>query len=156
VALNNINDNSNGSVSIEIIGGTAPYNVIWIGPGGYFSEEEDIVNLTNQGTYAASITDANGCSSSVNTGITGVENVSHPFSVMLSPNPCRNELNIVLNDMSADNAFYRLFDAAGQLVMSGNILRYQSTVQLQNVASGCYWITIGNDRGEKTLPFIKQ
>lgn len=51
---------ADGSISLHITGGNAPYQVTWSGPGGFLSNNRDIAGLA-PGTYTASITDANGC-----------------------------------------------------------------------------------------------
>ncbi len=47
-------------VSISISGGTAPYQVVWSGPGGFASTDENLTNV-NQGDYFLDLMDANGC-----------------------------------------------------------------------------------------------
>lgn len=49
-----------GNVNLNIEGGTGPYNVVWTGPGGFTSTEEDINNL-GAGEYTVWVTDANNC-----------------------------------------------------------------------------------------------
>jgi gliding motility-associated-like protein len=51
---------SNGSIEINIAGGTPPYNVSWIGPNGFTSTDEDLTALSG-GTYNLNLTDDNGC-----------------------------------------------------------------------------------------------
>ncbi|GEM_PF-5732992 len=48
---------NNGSINVNVSGGTPPYNYQW-SPGGYTTE--DISNLTAS-TYTLTVTDANGC-----------------------------------------------------------------------------------------------
>ncbi len=156
ISFEQINDSGNGSINIDIEGGTPPYDITWIGPNGFLSTEEDIIDLVNEGTYAANINDDNGCSTTVNASITGIENQAALFDVIISPNPCTDNLNIDLKSYNLDNAHYRLYDSVGQLIMSDKIVGHRSTIGLQELASGCYWIMIGNDSSEKTLPVIKQ
>ncbi len=62
VSLNGAND---GSISINsLTGGTAPYYYSWTGPNGYSSSLPNISNLKS-GNYSVTITDSNGCSSSL-------------------------------------------------------------------------------------------
>ncbi len=56
---------SDGSIDLEINGGAAPYTVLWSGPGGFSSSDEDITGLAS-GNYSATVTDVNGCSTSGN------------------------------------------------------------------------------------------
>ena len=51
---------SNGSITTQLVGGTAPFNYEWIDENGPFSNDENIINLA-AGTYILSIEDAVGC-----------------------------------------------------------------------------------------------
>ncbi len=51
---------SSGSIEIEITGGIEPYTAAWIGPDGFTSAEEDLVDI-GAGLYELTIIDANGC-----------------------------------------------------------------------------------------------
>jgi subtilisin-like proprotein convertase family protein len=50
--------NANGSIDLDIAGGTAPYSIVW--SNGQFSE--DLSNLAS-GTYSVTVTDATSCES---------------------------------------------------------------------------------------------
>ncbi|MBN2215134.1 MAG: gliding motility-associated C-terminal domain-containing protein [Bacteroidales bacterium] len=52
-------DNS-GVVSLQVSGGTLPYEYSWIGPDGFTATTEDLVNVAS-GNYAVTVTDANNC-----------------------------------------------------------------------------------------------
>lgn len=51
---------SDGSIAAAPFNGTAPYSYLWIGPGGFFSTDQNIDDL-QAGTYTLQLTDANGC-----------------------------------------------------------------------------------------------
>ena len=51
----------NGAVNLVTNGGTPAYSFAWSGPVGYTSSEDTIENLTNNGLYNLSVTDANLC-----------------------------------------------------------------------------------------------
>ena len=51
---------SDGSILMEVSGGTAPYVITWSGPNGFNSSDEDLSNLAS-GTYNVTVTDDNGC-----------------------------------------------------------------------------------------------
>ena len=50
----------NGAIDIDVTGGTEPYDFMWVGPGTFTSNDEDI-NMLTAGTYDLTITDDNGC-----------------------------------------------------------------------------------------------
>ncbi|MCE4566929.1 SprB repeat-containing protein, partial [Maribellus sp. CM-23] len=52
-----------GSINLEVSGGTPGYTYSWTGPDGFTASTQDISNLA-EGTYYVTITDANGCSTS--------------------------------------------------------------------------------------------
>ena len=62
IAVNSVSCNglNNGSIEIEVNGGTPPYSYNWTGPSGYNSIMEDIVNLL-PGVYNLVVTDLNSC-----------------------------------------------------------------------------------------------
>ena len=71
---------SDGSIDLSITGGAGNYNTIWTGVNGYFNISEDIFTLSAS-DYSYTITDANGCSPSVNNSpIT----ITEPLGVQLS------------------------------------------------------------------------
>ncbi|GAA4848062.1 hypothetical protein GCM10023331_35970 [Algivirga pacifica] len=51
---------ADGSIDIEVEGGTPPYTYTWEGPNGYTSNEQDPTGLT-AGKYTVEVIDANGC-----------------------------------------------------------------------------------------------
>lgn len=53
-------DASDGSIEVDVSGGSAPYFYSWTGPDGFSSTDEDLVNLI-AGTYSLVATDDNGC-----------------------------------------------------------------------------------------------
>jgi gliding motility-associated-like protein len=57
-------NSADGAINLDISGGTAPYGVLWNGPNGFESTDEDISDL-HAGTYTGTITDANGCTFTV-------------------------------------------------------------------------------------------
>jgi gliding motility-associated-like protein len=68
---------SNGTILINVTGGSTPYNFSWTGPSGFTSSNEDIVGLA-AGNYNLTLTDANGCLKSITV------TVSQPGTLTLS------------------------------------------------------------------------
>lgn len=55
---------ADGAIDLAVLGGAPPYSIVWSNGLGYASIEEDISGL-EAGGYQATVTDANGCSTSV-------------------------------------------------------------------------------------------
>ncbi|MFH1321817.1 MAG: PKD domain-containing protein [Bacteroidota bacterium] len=54
------NGDFNGSINLNVSGGTTAYTYSWTGPNGFTSTSEDITGL-EAGTYDVTVTDANNC-----------------------------------------------------------------------------------------------
>jgi PKD repeat protein/thiol-disulfide isomerase/thioredoxin len=50
---------SDGSIALDVTGGTGGYTYLWTGPGGFSSAEKDLNGLV-QGAYSVQVTDNNG------------------------------------------------------------------------------------------------
>ena len=65
ITLNNMQNlcfgGGNGSISIDVNGGSGGNNYSWVGPGGFTSTSKNINNLTTAGNYTVTVTDNNGC-----------------------------------------------------------------------------------------------
>lgn len=55
---------TDGSIILSPAGGSAPYALLWSGPGGFSSTSWQITGLA-PGSYTATVTDQNGCSTSL-------------------------------------------------------------------------------------------
>ncbi|MCB0795013.1 MAG: SprB repeat-containing protein, partial [Flavobacteriales bacterium] len=71
---------SDGSIDLTLGGASPPYNVMWSGPAGFTSSQEDISSLM-AGTYQVTITDANGCSTIASYSL----QAPPPITVALTP-----------------------------------------------------------------------
>lgn len=71
---------TDGSIEVEVSGGTGPYNYFWNGPLGFTSITADIDGLA-AGQYTLSIHDANGCNASASYTLVAPE----PIMVGLVP-----------------------------------------------------------------------
>lgn len=59
---------ADGAIEINPSGGAEPYMFIWVGPSGFFSQEQNISNLKG-GAYSVQVLDANGCMTFFNVNV---------------------------------------------------------------------------------------
>ncbi|MGV3528253.1 MAG: T9SS type B sorting domain-containing protein, partial [Flavisolibacter sp.] len=129
---------ANGSISIEVGGGTPSYTFAWTGPGGFTSALQNISGL-NAGTYSVVVTDANGCSNSI---AVDVELVNSTLTL----------------DVSATATFCTANNGTATLTVSGGTAPYQfswsgpggftaSTQDISALAAGTYTVVVTDDKG---------
>jgi hypothetical protein len=104
-----------GSIALEIIGGTAPYTTSWTGPNGFTAQTIQLTGLAS-GVYTAVVTDANGCVAITSVFIlpVGSEYLTQA-PVRVFPNPANSEITI--GELAASLVEIRLYNAIGQEVM---------------------------------------
>ncbi len=80
---------SNGSITINLSGGTAPYVVDWSDAGGVFAQGNELTDLM-PGTYSYAVADANGCSATGQVNLTENSEITIGLAAL---NPTCFELN---------------------------------------------------------------
>ncbi len=65
----NCNNAINGSINLNVLGGTSLYTYNWTGSNGFSSTSQNLTGL-DVGTYAVIVTDANGCTANSNATLT--------------------------------------------------------------------------------------
>jgi gliding motility-associated-like protein len=65
---------NNGSINLDVNGGTAPYTYSWTGPNAFTTTMEDPKNLA-PGIYNVTVTDANGCTANSIATVKQVDNL---------------------------------------------------------------------------------
>lgn len=122
VAVEQVSGNTgggNGSISINVTGGLAPYLYAWTLNGVPFANTKDLNNLFG-GEYAVTVTDATGCT--VASGlitVTGAASTVSPNSDLtwsLYPNPAASEVFLKINEPVSGNVRLSIFDATGRLL----------------------------------------
>ncbi len=97
---------SDGSISLEIQGGTPTYTFGWVGPNGFTSTDEDIANL-EAGTYDLTITDSNDCvvSTSFEVGEPSVLSIDATVSDALCAGDSNGAISIIPSGGTANYSF---------------------------------------------------
>lgn len=149
---------NDGSISIDVSGGVAPYEFLWSNG----ATDEDITDLA-PGTYSLDVTDANGCIQSF--GPFEVEVASNTIqlnsltSIQLSPNP--SNVQAIL-ECSFDRAFdLELFvmNINGQLIYEQRLPMakdFRVILPTADWNAGMYFVQIRTKEGVQIMPLLKQ
>lgn len=132
---------NDGSINLTISGGTPTYSVSWSSG----QSTEDISGLT-AGSYTATITDANGCSTQITVVITSTVGINENTiaAILVYPNPNSGIFTIDLGTNPESNV--EIFDVQGKLVYSAKLINQKTDLQM-NYASGIYNLRISNTNG---------
>ena len=159
-SVSDISDEGNGAVDIVIAGGTAPYEILWSGPGDFSSLNEDISELSEAGTYTADIHDLNGCAVQVQVVVDGINEEAIQFGVDIFPNPFTGNFTMQLKDVNGANVSYRIQDVSGRLVLDKKLGPCPSgkriEVDMHSQASGLYQLTITADGSTRSFKLINE
>lgn len=130
----------NGSISLAIVGGSAPYLINWDGPDmGTVSIDittHTIQNLPN-GTYTISITDTNGCGETVTATVT---NQPNDLQLSLTPNDgaCDHLGSIDVSIGGGTGPFVIEWNGPS----SGSMTVNENTYTIPDLAGGAYTVSI--------------
>lgn len=144
----------NGSIDIDVTGGTPPYTFDWTGPGGFTASTEDLTDL-DAGVYSVTITDDNGCILEV-TDITVINNLSLNGSEITTieafPNPTDGILNIRIEE-NWENASYEVIDITGRNIVQESFFQSSvTTIDMTSLAEGIYYIRVKQGSQAKIIP----
>ena len=140
----NCNGAMDGTIDLTIIGGTAPYQIIWSGPDGFGSTNNDLTGL-GAGTYTATISDINGCTSTASATITA----PNAIQIVLSATEFSGGFHVPCSGSSV---------AIVQSTVSGGTADYSyswigpngftsSAASLIDVSAGNYTLTVTDANG---------
>ena len=153
-----ISDGSNGTINLDITGGTEPYEVYWTGPSNFTSTDEDLSDITADGNYEAEIIDAHGCVSQASSMITGIETLDG-IVFQVSPNPFRESFNLKLTGENSGKISYRIFDASGKLITDQSSPSFKSgttSIDIKSQPAGCYQLQVIAGDFTRTVGIIKE
>ena len=122
-----------GTASVSAVGGTPPYTYLW----STGQTTSGIAGLC-EGTYTATVTDANGCSDIISEFVQvpiGLEEYYELPNIDVYPNPNQGTFTIVFNLGRRQDVLVKLYAISGQVV-------YQARLLNQN----------GQNKHEVTLP----
>ncbi|MDD2984894.1 T9SS type B sorting domain-containing protein [Flavobacterium sp.] len=138
----------NGSITISVTGGLAPYSTSLNNnsAGSFVPNQFTFTNLTGGQTYQIYVKDANGCISSIPVTLDAPVTINPSVNVTYSctGNAVGNTVVVTVNDAVANAVTYSL---------DGGVLQNSNT--FSNVAVGNHTILVRHTNGcEKTVDFI--
>ena len=131
-------DDTNGTIDVDISGGTAPYDTDWTGPGGFTSAEEDLSGL-EAGTYTLTVTDANDCQLTVDVEITAPDpiDVAADITDILCSGDDTGAIDLTITGGTPG------YDTSWVLQSGGS----STTEDLTDLAAGDYEVTVTDGAG---------
>lgn len=132
---------NDASITISGMGGTAPYTYAW--SNGVTTGT--ITGLASSTTYSLTVTDTYGCQATASSYVTGIENREFT-NVNIYPNPVRSG---VLNISTPEQVQIIIYNMIGERMITDNVIG-NSSIQLNDFASGVYLIQISSEKGITT------
>ena len=163
-------NNPSANFSESISGNTATFtnssssvnstlNYSWdFGDGNTSSIQNPSHTYTTSGTYTITLIASNCIFSdtitkTIQIGVTSIEE-SQISAFEFYPNPTTNQIHLkVANKLLG--SIYTIYDFTGKTVLNGQILSEQCVVELSNLSSGIYLLSIGGDL-KQTFKLIKE
>jgi len=149
-----VGNGTNGTITVLVDGGTEPY-MYSIDDKVTFQDSAVFVNLIPN-DYTVTIVDANGCEIVVTQIISDVDNTVFE-SLIISPNPAFNILNISLNNGGVQPMKLEVLDLNGRVINTflPSKIQQSTTIDIQELSSGTYFIKITNGDAFVVKRFVK-
>ncbi|MEM6261249.1 MAG: T9SS type A sorting domain-containing protein [Bacteroidota bacterium] len=149
------NGTQNGSATVTVSGGSAPYSYTWTTSPVQFGPTA--TNLAG-GVYEVTVFDSLGCKKNFditvdfNVSLEELDNAGF-LSLELFPNPTQGDLNLSLVLQQADDVNIRLFDLQGKAVLREThekALRLERKLNLAELPAGMYMLKLDSSQGSLT------
>lgn len=150
---------ANGTATVTVEGGTAPYSYDWSGPNGFTSDEASIDGLS-AGAYSVVVTDANGCEIDFSTEVTvSVGELENGVAFSVYPNPNNGVFFLNIEGLSGQRVQYSILDAAGRLLDRAELnaaANIRKEIDMANAQSGLYFLRLTIGDSVRTVRIVKQ
>jgi hypothetical protein len=138
-----------GTAQVIVSGGTSPYTYLW----NSGQTTSSIFGLC-PGTYTATVTDANGCNSTVSETVietVGLDDHDILPAVGVYPNPNTGQFMLNFNLTDKQDVFITLYSVTGQILYEQSLTKhqgaYEQTIDVLGRAAGIYTLRIVLDKG---------
>jgi hypothetical protein len=138
---------ANGSATVNVTGGTSPYNFTWNPSVSSSSNIATNLNGTSGiGTsYTVTVVDQNSCSSVYTFTVdcvTGIESIQVNSGIAIYPNPTNGQFNVVIDANLGEQMEMELTDVTGKTVLHIISRDAVTPVNISELANGIYFYTI--------------
>ena len=145
-----------GAIDLTVTGGTSNYTFAWTGPNGFTATTEDLTALQD-GTYSVTITDGNGCVTTMN-GIvvdpTASLNEIDESLFVVYPNPTSGIVNIVMTNATVSDVAIRVTDMTGRIIYNSDLEGLSFNIDLSSVADGTYFLHVVTNEQRTTQTIV--
>jgi PKD repeat protein len=149
---NETNSDGNGSISIDVSGGTGNLSYQWSN-GATSATIDDLA----AGMYSLIVTDENGCMVTfgpfeVLRTTVGVVDLDFVANMQIYPIPAVNYLNVNIELNSVEQTQLRVIDVLGKVILTQNYNAkiINSQIDVSNLSVGVYYLEFGN-KVDRTL-----
>jgi len=144
---------ADGTIDATVTGGFIPYSFDWDNDGtGDFDDTEDLTGIA-AGTYVLVVQDSEGCDKTVTVELNGQVSLEtiQENGFTIYPNPTTEQITITLNGYFT----YEVVNLNGDIVMNGTGVN-QTTVGLEAISSGMYFVHVKNADFSNTVKVVKK
>ncbi len=154
--INETNNGANGSIEVEMQGGTAPYAYAWSNG----ANTQRVSNL-KAGSYTVTVTDANGCAKVLGPFVvensTASEDIISFSNFSLSPNPANQfvQISAKWNQIAGQKVTMKVYNAVGQ-VMTKQMFQQEinTALDVTTYQQGLYFLELSTQDNIMTKKFF--
>ena len=141
---------NNGSIIVNVNGGSPQYTYLWNGPSGFVSSSLSVNNLI-PGTYFLTITDANGCVKN-ETYIVGIDQPCSTGITNINPVLCNSDStgSILITEVYGTPDFLYVLerqDISGNWIFNSSVISSDTFIVFTNLSAGIYRYTVNDSTG---------
>ncbi|MFT6782192.1 MAG: PKD repeat protein [Saprospiraceae bacterium] len=152
---NETNNDVNGSITIEVAGGTGDLTYEWSN-----GENTPTISGLAAGDYFVYVTDENGCTKEFGPFVvetsTSIGELDIVTLLSIYPVPTHNYLNVNVSLNDAQPTQIRVIDGFGKVITIQNFTTkdISTRINVSELSSGIYYIEFGNDSGRSLEKFV--